>query len=181
MKSYDYAHRQGVLQISWADFGQLAMKLVELAAPTRPEIVLGIARAGLFPATALACMLGCELFPVRITRRLNDQVVYPKPVWKTPVPADVAGKTVLVVDEIADSGETLALVSQAALDLGAAQVSTACLTSHTWAKPMPQVVALLSDAFIIFPWDEQRYFDNQWQPTPEVVAGLRAQFGDDYV
>jgi hypoxanthine phosphoribosyltransferase len=175
MKSYDYAHRQGVLQISWEDFGQLAARLVEMVSPFRPEIILGIARAGLFPATAIACMLQKELYPVRITRRFEDQVVYPQPVWRVPVPGEVAGKVVMVVDEIADTGETLALVAEAAANQGAAKVITACLASHNWARPAPDIAALVSDAFIIFPWDQQRYIDGKWQVTPEVAAGLQAQ------
>ena len=174
-RPYDYAHRQGVLEISWDDFARHAARLAELIAPLKPELILGIARAGLFPATAVACWLQCELYPVRITRRLNDQVVYFQPVWKVPVPDEAAGKVVAVIDEIADTGETLALVAGAARGKGAAKVFTACLASHTWAKPAPDAVALASDAFIIFPWDSQRYLDQNWQLNPEIVAGLKAQ------
>jgi hypoxanthine phosphoribosyltransferase len=179
MRSYDYAHRQGVLEISWEDFACFAAKLAEMIAPLQPQIILGVARAGLFPATAVACWLQSELYPVRLTRRLNDQVVYPQPVWRVPVPDEVAGKVVLVVDEIADTGETLTLVADAARAKGAAKVFTACLASHTWANPIPDIVSLPSDAFIIFPWDSQRYFNKNWQLNPEILAGLQAQSKDE--
>ena len=42
-----------------------------------------------------------------------------QPVWKIPVPQEVAGKVVVVVDEIADTGETLAMVADSARALGA--------------------------------------------------------------
>lgn len=175
--SYDYARRQGVLNISWEDFGKLAAHLAELVVQAQPEAIVGIARAGLFPAAAVACTLRRELFPTRITRRLNDQVVYTQPIWKTPLSPEVTGKTIVIVDEIADSGETLELVATEARRLGAAHVLTACLISHTWARPSPDFSALVSDAFVIFPWDAQVFLEGKWQPHPEIVAGLEAQFG----
>jgi hypothetical protein len=175
MKSYDYAHRFGVRQLSWDDFATLARHLAQLVEPFQPQIILGVARAGLFPATAVACSLRCEYFPIRITRRLNDVVVYPKPIWKVPIPAEVSGKTIAVVDEIADTGQTLAMVAECATALGASQVLTACLVAHSWADPAPQVTALVSDEFIIFPWDRQVLVAGKWITHPEIEAGLKAQ------
>jgi hypoxanthine phosphoribosyltransferase len=175
MKSYDYAHRKGVRQITWDDFASLARHLAELLEPFQPHVILGVARAGLFPATVVACSLRRELFPIRITRRLNDEVVYDKPVWKIPVPQEVAGKVVVVVDEIADTGETLEMAADSARELGAARVLTASLVRHSWANPAPQVTSLVSDEFIIFPWDQQVLVGGKWITHPEIVAGLKAQ------
>ena len=54
MQSYDYAHRQGVREISWDEFAGLAARLAEQLALARVEMIVGTARAGLFPATAVA-------------------------------------------------------------------------------------------------------------------------------
>ena len=175
MQSYDYVHRQGVEEITWERFAQLAAALAEQLADRKVELILGIARAGLFPATAVACALRRELYPVRVTRRVNDLVTYPHPVWKVDVPSDVAGRIVAVVDEMADTGETLALVADRARAYGAAQVITASLARHRWASPAPDVVALVSDALVIFPWDKQVYMDGQWQMHPELVEAMRMQ------
>lgn len=175
MKSYDYSQRTGVIEIDWPEFAKLASQLVEKLASFQPEIVIGVARAGLFPATAVACMMRCEFFPVRITRRVNDQVVFSQPVWKTPAPDEVAGRRVVVIDEIADTGETLSLVADHLHNKRAASVTTACLVSHTWANPPPDVVAFTSDALIIFPWDRWVFMNGQWQPHPEIIAGLQVQ------
>jgi hypoxanthine phosphoribosyltransferase len=175
MKSYEYAHRQGVLSLTWEDFANLSACLAELLEPHHPEIVVGLARAGLFPATAVACSLRCELYPARLTRRLNDQVVRAMPDWLVPVSSAVAGKVVAVVDEMCDSGQTLAMAATMAQELRARQVITASLVSHTWADPAPQVVALVTDAFVIFPWDRQVRIDGAWRNHPEIEAGLQAQ------
>ncbi len=175
MKSYDYAHRFGVKRITWDDFASLAARLAELVEPLHPQLILGIARAGLLPAVAVACSLRTEFFPVRLTRRLNDQVIYDEPVWKVPVPPEVSGKRVLVVDEIADSGQTLAMVATSVVTLGAVQVVTACLVMHSWAEPKPQICVLVSDEFIVFPWDEKVLHKGEWITHPEIIAGLDAQ------
>jgi hypoxanthine phosphoribosyltransferase len=177
MKSYDYAHRKGVRYISWKDFVSLAACLAELLEPFQPGIILGIARAGLFPATAVACSLRRELFPIRLTRRVNDQVIHQQPVWKVPVPSEVKGKKIAVIDEIADTGETLGMASKRAMELGAQMVVTASLISHSWTSPPPQVTALVSDKLVIFPWDQRVLQNGKWVTHPEVSAAIKAQSG----
>ena len=175
MQSYEYARRKGVMKISWGYFYKLSMRLAEQLEAYNPEMVLGIARGGLFPATAVACMLRRELYPIRLTRRLNDEVVYEKPVWKCPVPSSVKGASVAVIDEISDSGETLAMASDEVRKAGARVVITASLVSHSWANPTPTISADISDALIIFPWDQKVFIDGMWVPHPEIVTAMAAQ------
>jgi len=179
MKPYNYTHRTGVLPLTWDDFARLSSRLAELLEPHHPEIIVGLARAGLFPATAVACSLRCEFYPARLTRRLNDQVVTGTPEWKVPISPAVSGKIVAVVDEMCDSGQTLSLAAIQALELGARQVVTASLVAHPWADPAPHLAALVTDAFVIFPWDREVRVDGQWLPHPEIEAGLQAQGDND--
>ena len=180
MKSYDYAHRQGVRTISWEEFATLAAQLAEALEQAGVEVIVGVARAGLIPATVVACNLRRELYPVRITRRINDEVRFPSPVWRVPVSPEVAGKVVAVVDEIADTGETLALVRSSVQECGASRVITACLVRHSWANPVPTISLLVTDELVIFPWDQQVFMEGQWQPHPEIVAALAAQQKDSH-
>jgi hypothetical protein len=179
MRPYDYANRQGVEEITWERFAALAAQLTEqiVGSGFQPEIVIGIARAGLIPATTVACALRCELYPVRVSRRIGDAVCYDRPIWRVDVPGTVTGRRVVVIDEIADTGETLQLVAVRALERGAVQVQTGCLVSHFWANPCPDFRALTSDSFVIFPWDRQVYQGGKWQVHPEIAAGLDAQKG----
>ena len=175
MKSYDYAHRKGIEEISWERFGELSRALIEQLADKKIDIVIGIARGGLFPATAVACALRRELYPVRVTRRVNDVVQYESPIWRVDVPSTVAGQSVAVIDEIDDTGETLALVAARALERGARHVWTLSLVAHSWANPQPDFTALTSDALLIFPWDKEVYTKAGWQMHPELVEAIRAQ------
>jgi hypothetical protein len=175
MLSYDYANRTGVEAITWDRFAELARTLVEKLAPFNIDAVVGTARAGLFPATAVSLMLRRELYPARVSRRVNDEVKFRHPQWIVDVAADVKGQIVAVVDEIADTGETLAVVAERVKQRGARRVITAALVAHSWADPMPDAVALTTDALVLFPWDEQVYIDGKWQPHPELVEALKQQ------
>jgi hypoxanthine phosphoribosyltransferase len=175
MKTFDYAQRHGVERISWSRFADLTRTIVEALAKENIDLIIGIARAGLFPATASACMLRREFYPVRVTRRYKDEITYPSPVWRIDVPNIVKGLRVAIMDEIADSGETLAIVKSRSLEQGASHVVSACLVTHSWADPRPDITALSSDAFIIFPWDEKVFLDGKWQQHPEIKAGLNLQ------
>ncbi len=175
MQSYDYAHRSGVEPVTWERFAELSRTLAERLAPYNIDAVVGTARAGLFPATAVSIMLRRELYPARVSRRFNDEVKFHHPQWIVDVAEDVRDQIVAVVDEIADTGETLAMVAERVKQRGAKQVITASLVAHSWADPMPDVVALISDALVMFPWDEKVFIDGQWQLHPELVEALKHQ------
>jgi uncharacterized protein len=76
MKIYDYKSRKGVKEISWNTFHEMTKSLVEEINKRNIDIIIGIAKAGLFPAALIAGMLRKEIYPIRITRRENDQVKY---------------------------------------------------------------------------------------------------------
>jgi hypoxanthine phosphoribosyltransferase len=175
VKSYDYGKRQGVEEISWGRFARMAAHVAEALAGQDVDMILGIARAGLFPATAVSLALRRELYPVRVTRRVEDVVQFERPVWRVDVPAIVEGQRVVVIDEIADTGETLALVAARALERGAREALTACLVAHSWADPPPTAAALTSDALIIFPWDRRVFQDGKWRTNPEIREAQRLQ------
>jgi uncharacterized protein len=176
MRSYDYAQRRGVRALAWEEVAALTARPAEELERAGVEVIVGVARAGLIPATLVATALRRELYPVRVTRRVNDEITFASPVWRVPIAADVVvNRIVAVVDEIADTGETLAMVAGSVRESGAARVLAACLVSHSWASPAPDVAALVSDKLIVFPWDRQVLVAGQWQLHPEVLAALAAQ------
>lgn len=175
MQSYDYANRSGVEEIGWERFAELAARLAEMLEKEAVEAVVGTARAGLFPATQVALHLRKMLYPVSVSRRVNDEVQFKQPIWRVDVSPEVRGKVIAVVDEMADSGETLALVAERVKAQGAKRVVTAALVRHSWANPQPDHTALVTDALVIFPWDKQVRIGGKWQPHPELEAALRMQ------
>jgi hypoxanthine phosphoribosyltransferase len=60
-------------------------------------------------------------------------------VWKVEPRADVRGRTVLVLDDILDEGETLAHIKQRLLDMGAKEVLLAVFADKNIGKTKPVV------------------------------------------
>ena len=175
MTSYNYRERRGVEPISWERFEELTRELAQHIAPWTPELILGIARGGLFPATLLSYALRRELYPIRLTRRFEDHVVRRTPSWLVKPPEKVRQRRVLIVDEMADSGQTLAAAAIVVREMGAADVRTAALYAHSWANPHPDYVGLVSDALIMNPWDREILQDGHFVQHPEYTAAIQAQ------
>src|SRR5512138_581726 len=95
---YDYSTRKGILPVSWEDFHGICKALALSVSQFQPEIILPIGRGGYYPGTLLAHLLQTEIYPVRISRRVNDVVTYQDPQWIIAPPAEVANRRVLVVD-----------------------------------------------------------------------------------
>jgi uncharacterized protein len=177
-ESYDYSQRQGVEPISWEDFHGLCRALAEAVAPWQPEIILGVARGGLYPATLISHILQVEFFPIRLTRRVRDVRTYEQPQWRVEPPDEAAGRRVLVVDEISGSGETLSMVRERTLALGAVDVRSAVMYAHTWGTDVPDYIGMISDALLINPWDREIFSEGAFRPHPEYLEAL-AQQGQD--
>jgi len=172
---YDYSNRAGVRPIAWDDFHGLVKALAVAVAPWRPEVVLPVLRGGAYPGVLLAHILQAEVYPVRLTRRQDDVVVRETPLWLVEPPAAVAGRRVLVVDEMCSTGETLRLVRERALALGAAEARTATLYAHTWGVDAVDTIGLITDELVLNPWDREIYRDGAFQFHPEYVAALAEQ------
>ena len=173
--SYDYASRSGVRPISWDEFHGLVKALVVAVAPWRPEVVLPVLRGGAYAGTLLAHLLQIEIYPVRLSRRQDDVVVRETPRWLVEPPAAVRGRRVLVVDEMCSSGQTLRMVKEQALALGAAEVRTATLYAHTWGADAVDYTGLITDELVMNPWDREVYRDGAFIFHPEYVAALAQQ------
>ena len=174
-KSYNYSTRDGVRPISWDDFHGLVKALAVAVAPWRPEVILPVGRGGYYPGALLAHILQVEVYPVRLSRRQDDVVVRESPLWLVAPPAAVAGRRVLVVNEMASTGETVRLVRERALALGAAEARAATLYAHTWGADAVDYIGLITDELVLNPWDREIYRDGAFRLHPEYAAALAEQ------
>jgi uncharacterized protein len=173
---YDYSERRGILPVSWNDVHGLCKALAKAVAPYAPESILAVGRGGFYPGTLLSHMLQVEVYPVRLSRRVNDIVTYEHPRWIVrPTQDAVADKRVLVVDEISSSGETLRTVTTEAESMGASEVRCAVLYAHSWGAHVPDYIGLVSDALILNPWDREILKNGEFVFHPEYVGALAAQ------
>jgi uncharacterized protein len=172
---YSYDHREGILPISWEDFFRICKGLALAIAPYQPDLILGIARGGLYPATLLSHMLQTEFYPIRITRRFQDRVVYDEPKWLVRPPPIIRDQKVLIVDEICGEGRTLCKVQQEVAALGAKEIRSAVMYAHEQGKDIPDYIGIISDALILNPWDREIVRDGEFVLHPEYVFALEKQ------
>lgn len=172
---YDYSARKGIRPISWEDFHGLCKALAAAASRFKPEIILPVGRGGYYPGALISHMLQVEVYPLRLSRRINDVVTHESPQWIVEPPAAVADRRVLVVDEICSTGETIQRVKQKALDLGASLVRSAVLYSHFQGSGVPDYIGMTPDELIMNPWDREIYRDGKFHFHPEYGEALKQQ------
>lgn len=161
---------KGVFIVDWPLFGELARALaVRVAREWTPELVLGIATAGVVPGAAVAAILGCPFHSILISRRYSAERVRETPAVFGAAPAEVRGRRVLVVDETCDSGQTLRLAVGAAINAGALEVRSA--VSIRTGPHQPDYHALATQAMVVLPWDREILIDGELRPNPK-YAGL---------
>ena len=89
---------------------------------------------------------------MRISRRSRDQGVRAASQLSGALPKELKGKRVLVVDDIAASGDTLELASQLAKNVGAKAVATCVLVCRPDGFE-PDYFWERTGTFFVFPWD----------------------------
>lgn len=145
------------LDLTWEMFGELCRALaLRVARDFDPELVIGIARAGVIPGAVVASILRKDFYALTITRREGGELVRDRPAVLSAAPMQCRGKRILLVDEITSSGETLRMGLASIRDQDAEVVRTA--TSFVRHRGyQPDYFALETDATIIFPWDRKIY------------------------
>jgi hypoxanthine phosphoribosyltransferase len=145
------------LDLTWEMFGELCRALaLKVAREFEPELVVGIARAGVIPGAVVASILRKDFYALTISRREGGELVRDRPAVLSAAPMQCRGKRILLVDEITSSGETLRLGLAAIRDQEPMEVKTA--TSFCRHRGFqPDFFALETDATIIFPWDRKIY------------------------
>jgi hypoxanthine phosphoribosyltransferase len=145
--------RSSVQELSWADFDRAVQELARaIRQGFKAEAVVGVAHGGVFVGGALSSALGCEFFPVRLTRRSRDRSDANKPQLSGEMPRELKGRRVLIVDDVAASGDTLEMATTLAKKVGAREVKTACMVARPEGFE-PDYAALSTQAFLVFPWD----------------------------
>lgn len=141
--------------LSWELFGELCRALaVKVGREYDPEIIIGIAAAGVIPGAVMASMLRRDFFALKISRRRDDRLVRERPEVLSAAPPQAAGKRVLLVDEICDTGETLRLALAAVRDIAPKEVRTATSLVRKGGY-RPDYFALETGGVVIFPWDRE--------------------------
>jgi hypoxanthine phosphoribosyltransferase len=146
-------------RMSWADLGDAARDLAAAMVDDgyTPDLILGIARGGLLVAGALSYALGVKnTFTMNVEFYTGVDERLPVPMILPPVPdlVDLHGSRMLIADDVADTGQTLALVKGfCAGQVG--EVRTAVLYEKPRSIVNCDYVWRNTDLWIDFPWSTE--------------------------
>ena len=159
---------RGVLEVDWLFFGELCRALaLRVVREYQPEVVLGIAKAGVIPGVVVASILQCEFSSMVVTRRGKSG----QPVLVSGPPSTIRDRRVLLVDETCDTGSTLKLALSEVRALKPKQVKTA--VSFKTGPYTPDYHAFETENFIILPWDREIIQNGELIVRPDYAARLK--------
>jgi len=155
----------GVLQVEWPLFGELSRALaLRVSREYEPDMVVGIATAGVVPGAVIAAMLGKEFHSIVISRKFRADSVRETPAVFGAAPHEVRGMRVLIVDETCDSGDTMRMAVAAIVNAGAKEVRTAVgFRTGSYATDFH---ALATESTIVLPWDKEVIIDGELMANP---------------
>jgi uncharacterized protein len=142
--------------LSWQAFGEASRDLAKVIAADgfEPDLILSIARGGLFLAGALGYALAVKnLHVVNVEFYDGVGTTLDMPVMLPPVPSavDFSAKKVLISDDVADSGRTIELVHTFVRD-HVDEVRTAVIYEKPRSVIRCDYVWKRTDRWINFPW-----------------------------
>jgi uncharacterized protein len=142
--------------LSWEAYGEGSRRLAEMvvASGYRPDIILAIARGGLLVGGAISYSLEIKnVFLINVEyytgvgKRLEFPVLLPPPLNVV----DLRDTRVLVADDVADTGHTLAMVTDLCRS-DVAEIRTAVLYEKSHSVVRADYVWRRTDRWIEFPW-----------------------------
>jgi uncharacterized protein len=120
----------------------------------RPDIIVGIARGGLVPARILTDLLETpQLDFIQVEFYTDIQQTLQKPILKKTLTTQVSCKKTLIVDDIADTGESLKLAKTHLQQQGASQIKTVTLYQKPQSITTPDFYEKQTTNWVVFPWE----------------------------
>jgi hypoxanthine phosphoribosyltransferase len=120
----------------------------------RPDVVIAIAKGGLVSARILADLLETsqlEILQIEFYTGINQTQL--KPTLKQPLTHNFLGKKILIVDDIADSGESLKLAQTHLQEQGTTEIKTATLYKKPFSTITPDFYEKQTSNWVVFPWE----------------------------
>jgi hypoxanthine phosphoribosyltransferase len=143
---------------SWNQIYRLLLKLAEAVRKSgfEPEVIVGVSRGGWIPARIMSDLLETPKL-ANVTAEFYVGVAETKrePTITQPVSVSVKDKKVLVVDDVADTGESLKLVNSHLKNQGASEIKIATIYYKPWSVIVPHYYEKETRCWIVFPWEQK--------------------------
>ncbi len=146
------------LRVSWDEVAALGRRVARAVVGDgwRPEAIVAISRGGLFHGRVLSDLLGVPaLYAVKVEHWGVTATITGEARITAPLSGPVGGMRVLAVDDIADTGDSLALVRSHLEEKRAAEVRLGALHHLPASKVKPDYCGktLPSWVWVVYPWN----------------------------
>lgn len=145
-----------ILAITWDEIQSSLLQLADRITESgyKPEMIVGIARGGWVVARILSDLLNVrDLASIKIEfyRNIDDRERAPK--ITQPISESPKGKILLLVDDVADTGESLLLARRHVIDQGARETRIATVHLKPWSKVVPEYYVNKTENWLMYPWE----------------------------
>ena len=118
------------------------------------DIIVGVSRGGWLPARILSDLLeNPKLANITAEFYMGTTKIRRQPIITQPVSVSVKDKKILLVDDVADTGESLKLVNSHLKEDGASEIKIATIYRKPWSTIVPDYYAKETCLWIVFPWE----------------------------
>ena len=140
--------------ISWSEYGNLAEALAEKVRANGKmyDLVVGIARGGIPVAMVVSDHLNVKIDFINV-KSYNDIGKRTPPRILSTLIEGVAGKNVLLVDDLVDQGDTMAFLSRYLNDQKPKTLETAVMFKKPWSKTEPDYFLETVTEWVVFPFE----------------------------
>lgn len=152
-----------------------------------PDLIVAIGRGGYVPGRLVSdFLLFSDLTSMKIEHYTRAADMLEETRIKFPIPEDISGKKILIVDDVTDTGETFKLAVDYVLSLNATNVRTAVLQHKICSDFTPDFYAqkILKWRWIIYPWARyedlagfaEKILQNKPLDLPQIIAEFKHRY-----
>jgi hypothetical protein len=141
---------------SWDEIYEMLLDLASRIKESgfKPDLIVGVSRGGWVPGRILSDLLAnAHTANVKIEFYVGINKTTRRPVVTQPISEEISHKRILVVDDVADTGESLLVALEHVRERGAGEIRTVTIYHKPHSKFKPDFFAETTGHWIIFPWE----------------------------
>lgn len=174
--------------ISWSQVQNLCQQLARRIRDSgyRPDLIVAIGRGGYVPARLVCDYLDImDLTSIKIEHYLAGSDKQPEAVIRYPLRAEIRNLRVLLVDDVNDSGDTLAVAIRHLESFGPAEIRTAVMHHKTSTHFAVDYCAarIIKWCWLIYPWavvEDISGFLRRMSPRPQSLEDAQRQLAERF-
>ncbi len=120
----------------------------------KPDIIVAIARGGIIPGRIMSDLLenpNLSFIQIEFYKDINQTLKEPN--LKQTLNTNVAGKKILLIDDISDTGKSLNLAKTHLQNQGVIEIKTSTLYQKPQSLTTPDFYEKQTTDWVVFPWD----------------------------